>query len=69
MDRKPLAGPGCFIHRAVMAFKLEFITLFLIKQRPFLFELNITHSNRGRFYSKSEVFNLRNGLNSTFPSK
>ena len=45
------------------------MTLFLIKQRPFLFELNITHSNRGRFYSKSEVFNLQNGLNRTFPSK
>jgi hypothetical protein len=44
-------------------------TLFLIKQRPFLFGLNITHSNRGRFYSRCDDFSLQNGLNSTFPSK
>jgi hypothetical protein len=46
-----------------------FITLFLIKRRPFLFEINITDSNGGRFYSKSEVISHRNGLNSTFPNK
>ena len=47
----------------------DFNTLFLIKPRPFLFKINITRSNQGRFYSKSGVFNHRNGLNSTFPNK
>lgn len=38
------------------------ITLFLRKRSAFLFKVDITHANRGHFYSQ-------NDLNSTFPNK
>ncbi len=37
-------------------------TLFLHKRSTFLFKVDITHANRGHFYSQ-------NDLNSTFPNK
>ena len=41
---------------------VDFDTLFLRKRSAFLFKVDITHANRGHFYSQ-------NDLNSTFPNK